>query len=132
MDTPLLRQWLVKETGKSKIEIANIFNDKNIIRNDENSLSIGKDYKLWLSTLTLEKPDRQRNFYIETFKNLIEFNKNNFLVMDRDTLTDAFEKDLNDSTIKHIGINAKWGMRKTSLYINKSIHHINKLSNQPK
>jgi hypothetical protein len=134
MDTPLLRRWLVKTTGKSKIEIANIFNDESIIRNDDNSLSIGEDYKLWLSTLTLESPHRQRNFYIESFNTertvLKHFYKS--VVMDRDTLTNAFEKDLNDSTIKHIGINAKWGMRKTSLYINKSIHHINSVSNQPK
>ena len=124
MDTPLLRKWLVKWTGKSKTEIANIYNDDNIKITD-NTISIGENHKLYQKTMTLENvaSKTQRNFYIDSFSEKNNINKSSFIENDRETLIKLFQEDLENPQIKLIGINAKWGMRKTSLFIDTAIRH---------
>jgi len=124
IDTPLVRKWLMKWTGKSKQEIDNIYSEEV-----GSEISIGQHHRLYQKTMTLENTgDRtQRNYWIDNFSNKPQEKTHNFMETDRDTLIKQFSEDLENDTIKHIGINAKWGMRKTSLFIMTAISHYTKL-----
>jgi len=118
-DTPQLREWISKTTDIPIQKINNLFNhstpsEKRIY------LSIGKDWKLYITALDLVnvKTNEKVNYWInEVYSKVnenIPFNTN-------DEIYNKLTEFLSSVIEKIFNINAKWGSGKTHIFIKSAI-----------
>lgn len=122
-DTKELRNWLSKKTEISINKINDIYNTQTPETNTK-SILLNEFYIFYQKSLSLEnlQTKTQLNYWIdEYYKQTDNIGLPNFTEITQEELKKQFKEDIKNTDIKHIGINAKWGMGKTSNFIMEAI-----------